>query len=352
MILDQLDSPVILAPLGGGPSTPELAAVVSEAGGLGFLAAAYLSPSELETRIRTTRSLTDRPIGVNVFAPGNGPADPAAYKPFLNRLERWGTERGVRLGEARYSDDEWGAKIELLLRERVPVASFTFGCPDRGVIDELRGAGSEVWVTVTSPDEAKQAGMAGAQVLVAQGAEAGGHRASFVDRPGLALYGLLPLLSLLCEQSSLPLVASGGIATGRGLAAVLCAGAEAAQLGTAFMLTPEAGTSEVHRAALLTQGETALTRAFTGRLARGIRNEFLEELSDMAPVAYPELHYATAPMRKHAREHGDQELVNLWAGEAHSLAREAPAGEIVRQLVGDARAALVEVTRRLTPRGG
>jgi nitronate monooxygenase len=349
VLLDELDAPVVLAPLGGGPSTPELAAAVSDAGGLGFLAAGYLSAPELAERIRATRSLTDRVIGVNVFVPGSGPAEPTAYAPFLKRLEEWGAGEGVQLGAARYSDDDWEAKLEVLRHERVPVVSFTFGCPDRVLFDRLHQAGSEVWVTVTSPEEAAKAERAGADALVVQGAEAGGHRASFTDRPDLPLYGLIPLLSLVLEQSALPLVASGGIATGRGLAAVLCAGATAAQLGTAFMLCPEAGTGEVHRAALRTKTETALTRAFTGRLARGIRNEFLSEHSAGAPIAYPELHYVTAPVRRQAREAGNAELVNLWAGEAHALAREAPAAEVVRQLLADARAALREVARRLSP---
>ena len=165
------------------------------------------------------------------------------------------------------------------------------------------------------------------------------------------MYGLLPLLSLVRERSSLPLVASGGIATGRALAAVLCAGAGAAQIGTAFMLSPEAGTAQAHRAALTSERQTALTRAFTGRLARGIRNRFLDEHSADAPIAYPELHYVTAPMRKRARERGDAELVNLWAGEAHALAREAPAGEIVRGLVAEAQTALREAGARLGTQG-
>jgi nitronate monooxygenase len=227
--------------------------------------------------------------------------------------------------------------------------SFTFGCPDRVVFERLHQAGSEVWVTVTGPEEAAEGERTGADALVVQGAEAGGHRASFTDRPDLPLYGLLPLLSLLLQQSALPLVASGGIATGRGLAAVLCAGATAAQLGTAFMLCPEAGTSEVHRAALRAERETALTRAFTGRLARGIRNEFLSEHSSAAPIAYPELHYVTAPVRRQARDAGNAELVNLWAGEAHALAREMPAAEVVRQLLAEAQGALREVARRLSP---
>jgi nitronate monooxygenase len=342
VILDQLEAPVILAPLGGGPSTPELAAAVSEAGGLGFLASAYLSASALGERIRATRSLTERPVGVNIFVPGAGPTEPSAYQDFLGRLAGAGTQ----LGEPRYSDDDWEAKLELALAERLPIVSFTFGCPDRAVVDALHGVGSEVWVTVTSPEEAAHAESARADVLVVQGSEAGGHRASFTDRPDLPLYGLLALLSLVLEQSALPLVASGGIATGRGIAAVLCAGARAAQMGSAFMLCPEAGTSQVHRAALRTKTGTALTRAFTGRLARGIQNEFLEKHSAVAPIAYPELHYATAPMRAQARETQNAEAVNLWAGEAHALAREAPAADVVRQLVADAQAASRDLVRR------
>ena len=356
MVLDQLDAPVILAPLGGGPSTPELAAAVSNAGGLAFLAAGYLSSSQVAERVKTTRTLTDRPIGVNVFVPGSGPAEPAAYAGFVRRLERWrphgpaATEQAP-LGEARYSDDDWEAKIALLRQESLPVVSFTFGCPDREVMDGLRSAGSEVWITVTSPEEADEAEQAGVDVLVVQGAEAGGHRASFSDRGDIPLYGLLPLLSLVQERSSRPLVASGGIATGRALAAVLCAGAGAAQIGTAFMLSPEAGTAQAHRVALRSERQTALTRAFTGRLARGIRNRFLDEHSAQAPIAYPELHYVTAPLRQRARDRGDAELVNLWAGEAHALAREVPAGEIVRGLVAEAETALREAEARLSTQG-
>lgn len=347
MILDQLDAPVILAPLGGGPSTPELAAAVSEAGGLGFLASGYLSASSIGERIRATRALTDRPIGVNIFVPGPGPTEPSAYRGFLARLGEWGANTDAPLGEPRYSDDDWEAKLDLMLAERVAVVSFTFGCPDQAVIDTLHGAGSEVWVTITSPEEAVHAEAVGADALVVQGSEAGGHRASFIDRPDLPLFGLLALLSLVLKQSALPLVASGGIATGRGIAAVLCAGARAAQLGSAFMLCPEAGTSQVHRAALRSERSTALTRAFTGRLARGIHNEFLDEHSAGAPIAYPELHYVTAPMRAKAREAQNADLVNLWAGEAHALAREAPAPEVVRQLVAGAQAAAQDLARRL-----
>ncbi|TMK72402.1 MAG: nitronate monooxygenase [Actinobacteria bacterium] len=346
MVLDDLAVPIVLAPLAGGPSTPELTAAVSEAGGLGFLASGYLSAETTRDRIEAVRELSSRPFGVNVFVPDDSSPDPQAVAAYRDRLRAWADQRGGTIGEPQTTDDDWDRKLELLTADPVSVVSFTFGCPSREVIESLKAAGSEVWLTVTNPDEAAEARGAGADVLVAQGAEAGGHRASFVDRPGLPVYGLLALLQILARTESLPLVASGGIATGAGLAAALCVGARAGQCGTAFMLCPEAGTSPAHREALRSGTDTALTRAFTGRLARGIRNEFMDEHSDRAPIAYPQLHYVTAPLRKEARERGDAGAINLWAGEAHQLAEERPAAEMVQSLAAEAREAL-ETSRRL-----
>jgi len=345
MLLDRLNVPIVLAPLAGGPSTPQLAAAVSGAGGLGFLAAGYLSADQLSERIAAAQSLTEGPLGVNLFAPGAGPTDPAAYSAFVERLRDWASANELPLGEPRFSDDDWDAKLRLLSSQPVDVVSFTFGLPTAEAVSALKRAGSEVWVTVTSPDEARQAEDRGADALVVQGAEAGGHRASFVDEPGLAVYGLLPLLALTREITALPLVASGGIATGRSVAAVICAGARAAQVGTAFMLSEEAGTSEAHRAALATDESTVLTRVFSGRLARGIRNRFIAEHDRDVPVAYPEIHYVTAPLRGKAREQNDAGLINLWAGEAHRLAQPLPAAEITARLATEARAAVGALAR-------
>ncbi|MDQ6836162.1 MAG: nitronate monooxygenase [Actinomycetota bacterium] len=332
MVIDELVFPVVLAPLAGGPSTPALAAAVSEAGGLGFLASGYLSAMALRERLDEARQLTGAPLGVNVFCPGPGPSPPSRYADYLARLDQWARSAGVQLGEPRYSDDEWDGKLDLLTEAPVPVVSFTFGCPDTATAKRLQTAGSEVWVTVTSPEEAQLAQAAGADVLVVQGAEAGGHRGSFSDEGDIAVYALLPLLAMVSAASSLPVVASGAIATAEGVAAVLSAGAVAAQAGTAFMLSPEAGTAPAHRAALRSPARTQLTRAFTGRLARGIQNGFIAEHETHAPAAYPELHYVTAPMRARAREQGNPDLINLWAGQAHQLAEELPAAEIVRRL--------------------
>jgi nitronate monooxygenase len=338
VVLDELNVPIVLAPLAGGPSTPALAAAVADSGGLGFVASGYLSAIELRDRIGETRRRTRGAIGVNLFVPG-GPTDRSAYGTFVERLRPEAARAGVELGDPRFEDDDWQAKLELLRADPVPVVSFAFGCPAPAVLSELHAAGSETWISVTSPDEAREAARAGASALVVQGGEAGGHRASFVDRPDVPVYGLLTLLQLVGAVVDLPVVATGGIATGGGVAAVLGAGARAAQLGTAFLRCPEAGTAEVHRRALASAAPTTLTRAFTGRLARGIENRFIRRYHEEAPIAYPEVHHVTAPLRRAGRERGDAGVVNLWAGEAHELAEERPAAEIVRAVAAEARAA-------------
>ena len=332
MILDELDVPIILAPLAGGPSTPALCAAVSEGGGLGFLALGYLTPAQSGERIEKTRRLIRRPYGINLFVPSGEPSPPSVYGPFVERLGAEAERAGIALGEPRWDDDGWEEKLALVAEARPAVVSFTFGCPAPEVLARVQAAGGSAWVTVTSSEEARRAAEAGADALVVQGAEAGGHRGSFADTPDLRVYGLLALLQLVADQVELPLVATGGIATARGVAAALAAGARAAQVGTAFMRCPEAGTADVHRRALASDAPTALTRAFTGRLARGIRNRFMDEHDRHAPLAYPELHYVTAPLRQAGRKRGDADLVNLWAGEAHRLAQERPAAEVLAQL--------------------
>jgi nitronate monooxygenase len=337
-----LELPIVLAPLAGGPAAVPLAVAVSEAGGLGFLAAGYLTAADVRAQVEAFRAASDRPFGVNVFAP---PRAPEPYEAFVASLREEETRAGVALGEPRSDDDQWAAKLDVLAELAPPVVSFAFGCPPADVLARLQTAGSATWVTVTTPAEAAQAEAAGAQALVLQGAEAGGHRAAFDDR-GEEPYGLLALLQLVGAASKLPLVAAGGIATGRGLAGALAAGADAAQIGTAFLRCPEAGTSEVHRAAIAGDAPTALTRAFSGKLARGIVNRFMREHDD-APSAYPEIHHVTSPLRKAARANGDPDLVNLWAGQAHALATAEPAGDVARRLTAEAREAASRLAHRL-----
>jgi nitronate monooxygenase len=346
MILDSCDIPIVLAPLAGGPSTPELAAAVSNAGGLGFLAAGYLSVAELAARRRQVDELTSRPFGVNVFVPGPA-GDAARVRRFAAEIEADVSGAGARLGEARHDDDGWDAKIGYLMGAPVAVVSFTFGIPGSDVIAGLRARGTEVWVTVTSLGEARRAAAAGADVLVAQGYEAGGHRGGVSDAPEEAA-GLIALLQLITARVATPVVAAGGIATGEAIAAVLCLGARAAALGTAFLDCPEAATAPVHRSALHGDAPTRLTRAFSGRTARGIENGFLRAHSGSAPAAYPEVHHLTSPMRKAARQAGLADYVNLWAGQAYPLTAATPAADLVRDLWEQAQAALDRVASRFS----
>ena len=333
MVLDELDTRIVLAPLASGPSTPELAAAVTDAGGLGFLGAGYLTADALRDRILATQDLTTGPIAVNLFVIDGGPSDPAVYRDYVAALAPEAERLGVDVGEPRFDDDEFDAKVEVLLADPVPVVSFTFGIPNADAIAALRVAGSEIWMTATNGDEAEAAFEAGADVLVAQGGEAGGHRGSFDDALDQRVEPLVPLVEEIRTMTDLPVVAAGGIATSEHVERALHAGAEAAAAGTAFMLAPEAGTSAAHRDAMRLATPTALTRAFTGRLARGIRNRFMLEHLD-APRAYPEIHYATAPLRAAGRQAGDSDVVNLWAGARHAMTVERPAAETLAALAG------------------
>jgi nitronate monooxygenase len=342
-IVQNLRRPIVGAPMAGGPSTPALAAAVSNAGGIGFLAAGMLPTERLAADIRETRSTTDRPFGVNVFLPGAAPVDVDAVRAYAARLageaERW----GVRLGEPLGSDDDYRAKLELLLAEPVAVVSFAFNLPDPQTVAALRSAGSEVWATVNHPEAASAATELGVDAIVVQGTEAGAHRGGATDA---ADYSVLPLLRLSAGRTSLPLIAAGGIADGAGLAAVLAAGASAAQLGTAFLRSPEAGTLPAHRAAVASTADTRLTRAFTGRRARSVVNDFLLAHDSSAPAAYPHVLEVTRPLLMAARQAADPASMNLYAGQAHALARELPAGQIVEEITTEVFAALAKLLER------
>lgn len=343
MDFPRLAHPIVQAPLSGGPSTVELAAAVSGAGGLGFLAAGYKTANTLRAEIARVRELTDAPFGVNVFVLDEQAVDEDALSAYCRALAADAERYAIELGEPRFDNDELAEKVAVLEDARVAVVSTTFGYPSAELRGRLYDAGSAVWVTVGSPAETTQAAAVGADALVVQGFEAGGHRGGSDDESELAL---LPLLRLVARETELPLVAAGGIGDGAAVAAVLAAGAVAAQVGTAFMRTPEAGTNAPHRAALAGDAPTGLTRAFTGRRARGIVNEFMRAHTD-APAAYPHVHRLTAPLRAAARAADDADAINLWAGQAYPLAEELPAAELVRRLGAGARASLAAAQARL-----
>jgi nitronate monooxygenase len=328
MMLSRL--PIVQAPMAGA-SGPALAAAVTAAGGVGFLAAGYKTAEGLRAEIAEVSALTGGPFGVNVFVPSSPGTDEAALRAYRERLRPEAVALGVPLGEPQWNDDDWDAKLALLLDDPVPMVSFTFGRPAPETVAALRDRGTLVAVTVTTPDEARLAAEAGAQALVAQGIEAGAHRGAFTDGPDVELR---PLLKAVCG-GPLPVIAAGGLMTGRDIAAVLGAGAVAAQLGTAFLRCPESSAPAAHKAALASDAETAVTRAFSGRRARGLVNRFLLAHGPYAPAAYPQIHTMVSPLRKAAAARGDAGRMALWAGTGHRQAEDRPAAEIVARLAGE-----------------
>jgi nitronate monooxygenase len=326
--------PIIQAPMAGGGSRPELTAAVGDAGGLGFLAAGYKTAQQMQSEIADTRKRTSKAFGVNVFVPRRSVADPAAVAEYLATLAPDATRLGADIGAAVWEDDDWAAKLDALRTDPVPIVSFTFGCPAHHEMAALQQAGSLVVVTVTTPGEAEIAASAGADGLALQGAEAGGHRGSFGDPKSTESdIGLLALIGAVRSVVDLPLIAAGGIMEGRDVATVLAAGAVAAALGTAFLRCPESGASPTHKAALADPRFTTtdITRAFSGRRARGLVNRFMTDHPN-APVAYPEINNATKAMRRAAATAGDPEALHLWAGQGFRLARDLPAGQLVGEI--------------------
>ena len=324
------ESGIVLAPLAGGPSTPELAAAVSNAGGVGFLGGAYLAPEQMREQLAVARRLTSGPLGVNLFVLRDRPVDQAAVTAYAKELEPEARRLGVQLGEPHYDDDAFDAKLEIALDAGVEVVSFTFGCPAASVIARVRRSGVAVWLTVTSSEEARAASTGGADALVVQGPEAGGHRGTWEDRDD----GDVPLLELveaIAARECVPLIAAGGIADRKGVLAALAVGATAVQVGTAFLLCPEAGTGDAYRRAVAAGGQTGVTRAVTGRRGRGLVNAFMRA-HDGAPSAYPHVHHLTSPLRAAARSAGDANGFNLWAGTNVALVGAEPAADVVARL--------------------
>ncbi|MEV5983735.1 nitronate monooxygenase [Streptomyces sp. NPDC052051] len=357
-LTDLLRYPIVQAPMAGGVSVPQLAAAVSEAGGLGFLAAGYKTADGMYQEIKQLRALTGRPFGVNLFLPqpelpgagtnaaGTAPSC-AAVEMYAHQLADEAAWYETELGDPDCGrDDAYDAKLAVLLDNPVPVVSFHFGTPAPKALDALRRAGTFTLVTATTVEEALAVQEAGADAVIVQGVEAGGHQGTHRDNPendGAGL-GLLTLLAQVREAVRIPIVAAGGLMRGSQIAAVLAAGASAAQLGTAFLITPESGAAAPYKQALTDPRftRTELTRAFSGRPARGLVNRFLREHGPYAPAAYPEVHHLTSPLRKAAAKAGDPQGMALWAGQGHRMARELPAGELVAVLAAELQAARAE----------
>jgi nitronate monooxygenase len=326
--------PVIVAPMAGGPSTPELAAAGTNAGGLGFVAAGYLSAEALAERIAAARKLTTGPLGVNLFAPQPSAATAEAIEKYAAALAPDVQRYEAKLGEPAYNDDAWAAKVDVLLDMRPEVASFTFGLPSVEECKRLRDAGIATVGTVTSVYEADAAVDCGVDAIAVQGPSAGGHRGTFDPVAEPNAQPLPELLAAAVARVSVPVIAAGGLVTADDVKRVIEGGAVAAQLGTAFLLADEAGSSPVHRAALQDPQftETVVTKSFSGRYARGLHNRFIDDHEAQAPFGYPEIHYLTGPLRAGSVRAGDPHGTNVWAGTGFKSIRAASTADIIGSL--------------------
>lgn len=329
--------PVLAAPMAGGPGTAALVGAAASVGSLGFLPGGYKTAEALSTNIAAVRSSVAT-FGVNLFAPNPLPVDDADFRRYRQLIQVEAARYGIDLGAGApvEDDDQWRAKVDVLLADPVPVVSFTFGIPAPAVVAALRAAGTLVVQTVTSVDEAAAAAASGADVLVVQASAAGGHSGTLtpgVRPPGIAL---TELVAAVRSAVARPIIAAGGLATADDVAAVMHAGADAVMVGTALLRTDEAGTTATHRAALAEPAGrgTVVTRAFTGRFARALRNDFIDRYDSIAPAGYPAIHHLTSPLRKAAAAAGDLERLHLWAGTGYRQATEGPAGAALTRLAG------------------
>ena len=336
----RIEHPLICAPMAGGPSTPALAAAVSRAGGRGFLGCAYSTPEQILEWSREVRSRTDRPFGINLFAevPDGPPVDPA---PMLELLRPIHAELGLPPPEApRPAPRMLDAQIDAVIESGAAVFSITFGLLSSAQLERLKRRGLVTMATASTVEEARRIEAAGFASVIAQGSEAGGHRATFVGTAERGLVGTMALVPQVVDAVRAPVVAAGGIMDGRGWVATEALGAAGVQLGTAFLAADECGAIAGYKEAVLaaTDDGTTVTRAYSGRAARGLVTRFLTAVDERpgSILPYPLQNTLTRAMRAAANRAGRPELLSLWAGQAARLARRGPAAEIVRWLVADA----------------
>lgn len=334
-----METPIIQAPM-GGVTTVELVAAVSNAGGLGSLAGAYMKPEQILEDARRIRELTGKPFAINLFAGGYETAPGPDAQSMLSLLGEIHRELDLPAPVLPVlPPDPFPAQLEAVLEAQPPVFSFTFGVPTTGDMRRLKARGIFTLGTATTVDEAHVLENSGVTAVVAQGAEAGGHRGTFLGSFETSMTPALDLVRAIRNSISLPVIASGGLMNGDDIARALARGASAAQLGTAFLACPEAATPRAHRQAILAAGAdtTVITRAFSGRPARGLRNAFIEKLQgrEAEILPYPLQNALTRPMRTAAARLGNAGYLSLWAGQGVARARELPASTLFRQLVAE-----------------
>lgn len=338
----KLKAPIIQGPFGGGLSAVDLTATVSDAGGLGSFGVHHLSGTQLKEVAQAIRAKTSRPFALNLWIPYQGSDDPPVsdeeFQQAVDRLAPYFNELNIALPTrpARFSP-RYSEQAEALLETKPAVFSFVFGIPSAEILERCRELNIITLGAATTPDEAIALERAGVDMIVATGFEAGGHRVSFLRNAEDSLTGTFALIPQVVDAVKVPVIAAGGIADGRGIAAALMLGAHGVQIGTAFLACKESAASTAHREQLFSANAkfTALTRAFSGRLARGIRNRFMDELerhAEQLPM-YPVQNWLTGKMKPTAISQNRADLMSLWSGQAAPLLQHRDAAALFNSLV-------------------
>ncbi|MGG1593847.1 NAD(P)H-dependent flavin oxidoreductase [Terribacillus saccharophilus] len=339
-----ISHPIIQAPMAGGITTAELVTAVSEAGGLGMIGAGYLDAVSTRHQIQEVKARTVKPFGINLFVPSPYKEEKDVIHRAQLSLQPY-LEKGSSDVESVFSSYEqtleiFYKQVNVITEEQVPVCSFTFGMPSSDVIHSLKQAGIYTIGTATTLSEALAIEAAGMDAVVLQGSEAGGHRGNFLAGVEQSMIGLMALIPQTVDQVNIPVIAAGGIMDQRGVQAAQCLGAQAAQLGTAFLTCKESGANPLHKQAILEgqqEDKTTLTRAFSGKAARGIENDFIRKMREVENELpdFPIQNTLTKPIRSAAAQNNDRNMMSLWCGQNPNLAEPITAKELVHKLVDE-----------------
>lgn len=345
-----IELPIIQAPMAGGTTTPELVAAVCKAGALGSFGFAYTQPEAMQRDVDEVRARTRAPFNVNFFVNDTaGAIEEAEQRSAIDALAPYFDELGLKRPQPvrpPYAPDQ-NAQLNALTTLRPAIFTFHLGGVSGERIAAIRALGTKIGGSATCVAEAKHLEALGVDFIVAQGAEAGGHRGTYLRDPYEAMTGTLALVRLVVRAVNIPVVAAGGIMDGAGIAAALALGAQAAQLGTAFLPCAESGASPVHKAAILAarDDDTLITEKFSGKPARGLANRYMREMKDAPQLAFPAQNALTGPLRSAAAKAGKGDFMSLWAGQAVALARELPAAELVARLKAETLETLERLSR-------
>ena len=343
-----IEFPILLAPMAGGPTTPQLITAVSNAGGLGQFGAAYLNEDAIVTMANQLRASTNKSFGINLFLPQNPKYTDQEFSKATEALTDYFSKFGLKLPKNIIdTTPSFNQQLKAVIESEIKFCSFHLGLPTKNNIQELKEAGISTAASATSVEEGKQAEERGVDFIIAQGSEAGGHRGTWMGDWRHSMTGTLSLLAQLKAHLSTPIIAAGGIMNGAGIAATMALGAVGVQMGTAFLTCPEAGVNDNYKKALLntSHDNTIVTRTFSGRPARGLRNYYIEQMENSGSYAlpFPLQNILTGPLRKAAAKENNTDYMSMWCGQGASLSRGIPAAKLIETLVDEYNQTLITI---------